>query len=327
VMSISYFKDTKTVFTIHNLNYQGRTGIEVLSTGGLSKDSLRSLAIDARDGDINFMVQGIINADAVNTVSPTYAREMRLKSYGAGIAKVICRNKRKIIGILNGIDTEFFNPAANKLIKQKYNIKTLNKKTANKLYLQKLLRLPIDGQIPVIGFISRLVWQKGVDLITEKLLSDIEAQFVFLGQGHKQYERYLRNLASRFPRKVSVNIKFDAKLAQAIYGGADIMLIPSRFEPCGLVQMIAMRYGTVPIVRATGGLKDTVIDYNKRQANGFTFKEISAKALIKILQKALDIYYNHPKIWRQLQINGMSQDFSWSNSALEYFKLYKKLLE
>jgi starch synthase len=324
-LQISYFKDTKTVFTIHNLNYQGKTDIEVLSTGGLTKDSLKSLSQDARDGDINFMVQGIINADAVTTVSPTYAKEIKTSAYGAGIEKVIGANRHKISGILNGIDTDVFNPARDKDIKQKYSASSLKKKIVNKNYLQNLSKLKTGKNKAVVGFISRLVWQKGLELITEELIRDLDAQFVFLGSGHAQYETQLKNLAKKYPGKVSVNLKFDSKLAQMIYAGADIFLMPSRFEPCGLVQLIAMRYGTIPVIRATGGLADTVKNYREKKANGFTFKDFDSGVLFNTLHKALRIYYNEPKLWRELQLNGMREDFSWDKPAKEYVKLYKKV--
>jgi len=333
-----YFKNTKTLYTIHNLNYQGKTEIEILKTGNLSKDSLKSLSKDAQDGDINFMVQGIINADLVNTVSPTYAKEIATSFYGAGLEKVIRNNKRKFSGILNGIDIDLFNPTVDKMIRKKYSTKSLNKKIKNKLYLQKKLDLKKEKNIPIVSLVSRLVWQKGFELITKDLI-DLNCQFVFLGTGQKKYENYIKKLAKKYPDKVSANIMFDIKLAQEIYAGSDIFLMPSRFEPCGLGQMIAMRYGTVPVVRKTGGLADTVGNFqlsrNKLQINsklqisksktGFVFEKFEAKSLENALKNALKVYYDYPEVWRQLQINGMKQDFSWNKSAKEYLKLYKKL--
>ncbi|MFH1677671.1 MAG: glycogen/starch synthase [Patescibacteria group bacterium] len=321
----TFYKNIKSVFTIHNLNYQGKSEIKILSTGNLTEHSLKSLSQDAKDGDINFMVQGIINADAVNTVSPTYAKEITTPIYSAGLDKVIKQNKNKIIGILNGIDIDFFNSTTDKFIKQKYSIETLNKKVLNKLALQKQLGLPQDENIALVGFISRLAWQKGVELITDKLINS-KCQFVFLGTqiGGKQYENQLKKLAKKYPDKVSAQIKFNTKLAQQIYAGSDIFLMPSRFEPCGLGQMIAMRYGTVPIVRKTGGLADTIINYQlsiinyQFKSTGFIFKKFDEISLHKALQKALKIYYQHPKIWRQLQINCMKKDFSWNKSAKKY---------
>jgi len=317
VRSLGY----KTLYTIHNLNYQGKSEIEVLSTGNLTADSLKSLTEDARDNDINFMVQGIINAGLVNTVSPTYAKEIAISVYGAGLEKIIRQNKNKIFGILNGIDVDFFNPAVDKNIKYKYSIKTIKNKTKNKLYLQKLLGLPVDKNIAVVGFVSRLAWQKGIELITEDIIKDSNCQFVFLGTGQPEYEKQLKKIAKKYPKKVSARIEFDIKLAQMIYAGSDIFLMPSRFEPCGLGQMIAMRYGSVPIVRTTGGLKDTV---DKKV--GFSFKEFSSLALKKEFTKALKIYYDKPRKWLSLQKNCLKKDFSWNRSAREYLQLYKKLV-
>jgi starch synthase len=334
-----FLKNTKTIFTIHNLNYQGKSDIEVLKTGNLKKNSLKSLSRDARDGDINFMVQGILNADLVSTVSKTYAKEITTSFFGAKLDNIIKKRKKDLSGILNGIDTEFFNPATDKFIKQKYSLKNLDKKIKNKLALQKKLGLPQDKNIALAGLISRLVWQKGLELFTKKF-SQLNCQFVFLGTGSKKYEALLKKLAKEYPDKFKAIIGFDEELAHQIYAGADLFLMPSRFEPCGLGQMIAMRYGTVPVVRQTGGLADTVTPLTKinspslrrrglgevKKSTGFAFKNFNSNALYNKLNKALSIYYNKPKIWRQLQINGMKKDFSWDKSAKEYLKLYKKLV-
>ncbi|MFH1822280.1 MAG: glycogen/starch synthase [Patescibacteria group bacterium] len=317
--SDQFYKNIKILYTIHNLNYQGKSEIEVLSTGNLNKKSLPSLTKDARDGDINFMAQGIINSNLVNTVSPTYAKEITTSIYGAGLERVIKASKNKISGILNGIDIIFFNPAIDKNIKENYNLKTLNKKVENKLALQKKLGLPVNKKIPLVGFISRLVWQKGVELIDKNLLK-LDCQYVILGTGQREYEKLLQKLEKKYPQKLSVNLMFDIKLAQQIYAGSDIFLMPSRFEPCGLGQMIAMRYGTVPIVRSTGGLSDTI-----DSKVGFRFSEFKVEALRKVLSQALEIYHNKPKKWKTMQVNGMKKDFSWNKSAKEYLKLYKKL--
>lgn len=318
VSSYAYFKNIKTVFTIHNLNYQGKSEIEILSTGNLTKKSLRSLSKDAQDGDINFMVQGILNADIINTVSKTYAKEITTSFYGASIDNIIKKRKKDLYGVLNGIDVGFFNPATDKYIKQKYSVKTFDKKIINKLALQKKFGLPQDKNIALIGFVSRLVWQKGIELITEDAVKNSNCQFVILGTGQPQYEKYLTKLSKKYTDKFSAQIKFDIKLAQQIYAGADMFLMPSRFEPCGLGQMIAMRYGAPPIVRATGGLADTV-----SSRVGFSFKEFSADSLKRAIKRALNVYYNQPKKWRQLQANGMKKDFSWDKSAKEYLKIYK----
>ena len=315
-----FLKGIRTLFTIHNFKYQGQTEIEVLSTGNLTKDSLKSLSRDAQDGDINFMVQGILNADLINTVSKTYAKEITTPAHGYGLDNIIRKRKKDLFGVLNGIDTKLFDPATDKFIRQRYSLKSLNNKARNKLYLQKKLGLPQDKKIAVVGFINRLVSQKGLELLTPKLCQ-LACQFVCLGTGWEKYEKHLKDLARRYPNKFSAQIIFDIKLAQQIYAGADMFLIPSRFEPCGLGQMIAMRYGTVPVVRATGGLADTV-----DAKVGFKFKKFSPQTLYNTLEKALGIYYHQPKKWRQLQVNGMKKDFSWGQSAKEYLKLYQKLM-
>ncbi|MBU0637032.1 glycosyltransferase, partial [Patescibacteria group bacterium] len=206
------------------------------------------------------------------------------------------------------------------LIYQKYSLKTLRKKINNKLTLQKQLGLPINKNIALVGLVSRLVWQKGMDLFNEDF-SKLNCQFVFLGTGQEKYEQMLKNLAKKYPKKFSVQLAFDEKMAHLIYAGSDIFLMPSHFEPCGLGQMIAMRYGTIPIVRATGGLADTV-----NNKTGFVFKEYSTKKLYQTLDKALNIFYKNSQQWRQKQENGMKQDFSWDKPAKKYLTLYKKLL-
>jgi starch synthase len=309
----------KTVYTIHNLNYQGKSEIELLSTGNLTKDSLKSLTRDSQDGDINFMVQGIINADGVNTVSKTYAKEIATSTYGAGLERVIKANKNKISGIVNGIDVDFFNPKKDKFIKYRFGTLTLGRKRKNKLNLQKKLGLEVSADIPMAGLISRLAWQKGLELMTEDSYK-LDCQFVFLGTGDKKYENQLKKFAKKYPRKVSANMMFDVGLAQEIYAASDIFLMPSRFEPCGLGQMIAMRYGALPIVRSTGGLADTV-----DSAVGFKFTKFEAKAFEAALKKAIKTFSDKKK-WNSMVKNAMKRDFSWKKSAGEYLKLYQKIL-
>ncbi len=292
-----FFKETKTIYTIHNLANQGATKTK------------------------NYMAEGILNADLINTVSPTYAKEILTKKYGAGLENILAKRKKQLFGILNGIDTGFFNPATDNLIDQKYSLKNLEKKAVNKLALQKQLGLPIDKNTALVGLVTRFVWQKGTELIIEKF-SKLNCQFVFLGTGEKRYEEALLNLAKKYPKKFKILIKFDEGLAHKIYAGSDIFLVPSRFEPCGLTQMIAMRYGSVPVARLTGGLADTV---NKK--NGFTFINFTSSEFYKALDRALKIYYENKKLWLQLQSSGLKQNFSWDKSAHEYLKLYKKLLK
>lgn len=316
-----YFKNTKTIYTIHNLNYQGNSEIEILKTGNLTKDSLKTLTRDAQNGDINFMVQGILNAGLVTTVSKTYSKEIMTSTYGAKLDNIIKKRKKDLYGIVNGIDVLFFNPAKDKNIKKRYTSKTIKNKTTNKTYLQKKLGLPVNKDVPLVGIIMRLAWQKGIELFTEKFM-DLNCQFVVLGTGQEKYEKKLKVLEKKYPNKFSAQIMFDIKLAQQIYAASDIFLMPSRFEPCGLGQMIAMRYGAVPVVRATGGLKDTV-----DLKTGFRFNKFETDDFYVALSRAINVYYKKPRDWKKLQINGMKKDFSWDKSAKEYLKLYRKLVK
>lgn len=337
VSNDDFFKRTKTIFTIHNFNYQGKSSPRVLSTGNLKKDSLDSLKKDVEDGDVNFDVQAILNADFITTVSPTYAKEITTKEYGVGLERLIIKRKKqnKLLGIINGIDVDYFNPGTDTSIHNKYDFRDVKKKRENKIFLQKKLDLPVDKDIPVVGLVSRLVWQKGIDLITDNF-SKLNCQFVFLGTGFKDYEKHLTDLAKKYPDKFSTNIMFDIKFANQIYAGSDIFLMPSRFEPCGLGQMIAMRYGTVPVVRSTGGLIDTVPSLTKKEeffcgvggvkAKGFSFKDLSGDALYKELNRAIKIYSNRKRLWNKIVLNGMKEDFSWDNSAKKYLDLYRDVI-
>jgi len=330
----NFFAQTKTLYTIHNLANQGITDPKIIDFSGVDPN-LKNVSDDAKDGDINFMVQGILASDLINTVSRRYAKEILHYYQGAGLDNILKKRKKDLYGILNGIDTDFFNPEKDKFIYRKYSIKTLEKKNENKIFLQKKLGLWPNKETALVGLVSRLVWQKGIELISDDF-SHLNCQFVFLGTGQKEYEKHLEKLAKKYPHQFSAQIMFDVKLAQQIYASSDIFLMPSRFEPCGLGQMIAMRYGTIPVVRETGGLADTVTNFkpnNKlsifnvkaKKANGFSFKNFNSNALYKTLDNALDVYYNAPKQWHKLQVNGMRHDFSWNKSAREYLKLYNKL--
>jgi starch synthase len=315
-----FFKDIKTVFTIHNLNYQGKQKPTILEKVNHDIDKLAPVVNDLKDGDINFMVQGILSFDIVTTVSPTYAKEILTKEFGVGLENILKKRKRSLHGIINGLDMDVFNPMTDKNLPFNYDKKTIKQKSKNKMWLQKKYDLPVDESKALVGFVSRMVWQKGVDLISEEVVKNLDCQFIILGTGEERYHKHLKKLAKKYPDKFSAQIQFSVEIAQQIYGASDIFLVPSRYEPCGLTQMIAMRYGSVPVVRATGGLKDTV-----SKKVGFVFKKFTSKELQKSLQQALNIYYKKPKKWKKLQTNGMKTDFSWKVSAKEYLKLYKKL--
>ena len=315
-----FFKNVKTIFTIHNLNYQGKQKPTILDKVDHDIDKLASVADDIKDGDINFMAQGILSSDLVTTVSPTYAKEILKPELGVGLDNILRKRKKDLRGIINGIDMDIFNSATDKNLKFNYDLKNLNNKIKNKTWLQKKVGLPVDENKVLVGFVSRLVWQKGIDLITDEMVKKLDCQFVILGTGEERYEKHLKKLAKKYPDKFSAQVTFSVEMAQQIYAASDMFLVPSRYEPCGLTQMIAMRYGSVPVVRATGGLLDTV---NKR--NGFVFKKFKSEELQKTLQRAINIYQNKPKIWQKIQINGMQEDFSWDKPAKEYVKLYKSL--
>jgi len=313
-----------TMLTIHNLRYQGKTKTAVIKNQ--FPEAWQKFSFWPNSQQINFLRLAIQEADYVTTVSPTYAREITRPAYGEGLEKELRRKGKNLVGILNGLDTDLFNPQKDKNIFCRYSATSLAKKKKNKLALQKELGLPEQEDILLVGLVSRLVFQKGIDFVPENL-GDLKAQFVFLGTGEKKYEDYLKSLEKKYPQQVRAKIMFDLKLASQIYAASDLFLMPSRFEPCGLGQMIAMRYGAVPLVRKTGGLADTVRPYapRARKATGFVFTRQTQPACYNALKRASRLFYCQPKIWQNLQKNGLQQDFSWHSSAQEYFSLYQKL--
>jgi starch synthase len=303
----------KTVLTIHNLANQGIINDQLVSW--LNSNILSSEKIGSQ---FNLLALGIKYADKITTVSESYTKEILTPLYGCGLEVVLGKYKQKLVGIVNGIDIKAFDPATDNNIKKKYSIGSLKLKACNKVALQKLAGLNTDPTIPLFGLVSRFVEQKGLDLITERIIK-LPAQYVFLGAGDPTIEGQLLNMASK-NNNFRVIKGFDAKLAQLIYAGADFFLMPSRFEPCGLGQLIAMRYGTLPIVRRTGGLKDTVT-----KDVGLVFNKPSATVLYKTIQKALTDIYAQPKTFKQMKMTAMKQDFSWSKSAFKYAKIYSEL--
>jgi len=316
----------KTLLTIHNLASQGISNFNILKYAELENSNLPAILEDRLDDDqINMLKLGILSADLINTVSPSYSEEILTKEYGAGLESYLKRRKNDLFGILNGIDENLFNPNQDDALKKKYNAKNiiLGKKV-NKEYLQKKLSLRSDKNIPLFGLVSRLVQQKGIDVLVEaigKIINKKDFQIVVLGSGQKKIENELINLAKKYPDRISVNIKYDAKFARQIYAGCDFFLMPSNFEPCGLGQMIALKYGTLPIVRLTGGLKDTIVNLR----NGFTYQNQKSENLVKAIQTAINIFENKKKMQDMIRY-GIKQDFSWKQSAKKYIKLYKKLM-
>lgn len=321
-----------SIFTIHNLANQGKWGAdEVLGFLGLDAVNEPSLGLRDRDGDFNVIGQGIAGADLITTVSPQYAQEILTPEFGAGLELDLAKRQGQLSGILNGIDVDRFNPATDNLLPERYSAGAWVKKSANKRALQKECSFSVEPEAPLLGFVGRLTDQKGIDLIAPIAdeLVGAGCRLVILGTGLPEYEAMAKQIAARHPQSISTTIGFDLRLAQLIYAGSDIFLMPSRFEPCGLGQMIAMRYGTVPVVRAVGGLKDTVPDYtlNPAQGRGFSFKAFSPAALMEATTRALRLYRDNPKAWAELGRRIMAIDFSWEQSARAYLALYKQILQ
>jgi starch synthase len=320
---------TASVFTVHNLAYQGEFDFEVLRYAGLP-DSLFTYDKLEFFGRMCFMKGGLVFSDMVNTVSKTYAEEIQTPEYGARLEGLLrhLASIGRLTGIVNGIDYEVYNPATDPNIAANFSADSLDGKAKCKTDLQKRSDLP-KSKNPVIGIISRLADQKGFDLIeqaAEQLMS-MPLQLILLGTGDPRYEQLFRDLEAKYPKKLKAHIGFDAILAQAIYAGSDMFLMPSRFEPCGLGQLMSLRYGTIPIVRSTGGLADTIQDYQPRtgKGNGFAFAEYSADAMMDAVRRAAAVYDDAEK-WRHLVIAAMKCDYSWNASAKRYVDLYKQAM-
>ncbi|NLU25563.1 MAG: glycogen synthase GlgA, partial [Hungateiclostridium thermocellum] len=325
---LDFYKDIKTVFTIHNLKYQGIFPKEVFGEVlGLPWDYFHADGIEFYD-KVNYLKAGIVYSDIITTVSKTYAEEIKTDFFGENLNNVLRKRSNDLYGILNGIDMEENDPAVDNRIFANYSVDNLEGKLTNKQMLQKSLGLQERIDIPLIGIISRLVAQKGFDLIDYVMdeILKMDIQFVLLGAGEYRYEQMFRYYQEKYPGKISVNLKYDAVLAQRIYAGADMFLMPSLFEPCGLSQMFSLRYGTIPIVRETGGLKDTITPYNDitHEGNGFTFSRYNAHDMLYAIKEAVHYYY-HRSTWTYLMKKGMTTDFSWEKSAKEYLELYEKL--
>lgn len=320
------YSGVKTVFTIHNIEYQGKAPLEFFqNVVGLDPYWLGVLRFD---DCVNFMKGAIETSDAVTTVSRTHAEEIQYQYFAHGLADILRNNAYKLSGIVNGINTEIFNPATDPALPQNFSAADLSGKAVCKAALQKELGLDENPDVPMIAMVTRLVGHKGIDLL-KYLMDDLmrwNIQLVILGTGDPMYEDFLRRCAEYNPKKLSVNLRFDSGLASRIYAGADIYLMPSRSEPCGLSQLIAMRYGTVPLVRETGGLKDTVppLDPTTMQGAGFTFKSYNAYDMLDAITRCVTFYYDREG-WKTLQRNIMAYDSSWEKPAAEYMALYQRL--
>ena len=321
------YENIKTVLTIHNIQYQGVYGEELIDNV-VGIDHAHKNLIEY-DGAVNLMKAGIECANAVTTVSPSYAKEILDPWYSHGLDTILRERSYKLRGILNGIDVENYNPETDKDVFKNYSADNMRGKAVNKRELQKLLGLPEKKDTPVMGMVTRLVSHKGLDLckaVLDELLATTDIQLVVLGSGDYQYEEFFRGLAQRYPDKVGLCLGFIPDLARKIYAGSDMFLMPSKSEPCGLSQMVALRYGTIPIVRETGGLRDSVRDSGDGEGNGFVFSSYNAHDMLHAIRRAVE-GYNDKKGWPILVKRAMDSDNSWGKSANDYIKMYKEVLK
>ncbi|MDN5954928.1 MAG: glycogen synthase GlgA [Lactobacillus sp.] len=327
---VDAYRGIKTVLTIHNLEFQGKYNAKTLpGFFNMGYDWFDS-GIVRQSGDVNWMKTGILYADRVTTVSPSYAREIQTPEFGQGLDGILRMCSHKVTGILNGIDFKRYNPETDPDIKANYNVRKLRKKVQNKIALQKELGLKRAAHIPLIGMVTRLTAQKGCQLLVDELdnILQFNVQVAILGNGDPFYEHALSEIAKRHPGKMSLTLAFDTKLAQRIYAGADSFLMPSAFEPCGLSQLIALHYGTLPVVHQIGGLADTVwvYDKTKNEGTGFGFKEFSGYQMVQAIKKMLAAY-GEKDIWFKMQRTAMKSDFSWHKSASDYQWMYGELVD
>ena len=329
--SDNFYAGIKTVFTIHNMKFQGRWKIkEVADVTGLPEHIFNSGELEFY-GEANYLKGGIVYADEITTVSPTYADEICTPEGGEGLDGLMLERRRHLRGIVNGIDYDVFNPMKDTYLDKHFSVRELSGKVVNKRQLQEKYGLAVDKDVMLIGIVSRLTNQKGFDLVAyvmEEMLSTMNVQFIVQGTGEQQYEEMFNYFHGRYPQKLGVYIGYSEENAHEIYAGCDAFLMPSLFEPCGLSQLMSMRYGTLPIVRETGGLKDTVVPYNEYEntGDGFSFANYNAHDMLHVIKYALDVFENHKDRWQEMMQRAMRHDFSWKASAKEYEKLYDMLL-
>ncbi|MBC7319779.1 glycogen synthase GlgA [bacterium] len=323
---VKYYWDKKqvgTLFSIHNLAYQGLCERDMFIYSGLPEVAFNPEGVEFY-GKFNIMKSGIVYSDMINTVSPTYAEEIKTPEFGCGLDGLLRSRSDVLVGILNGIDEDEFNPQIDRYLPVRFSVDSLEKKEENKRFLLSELGLIYDRNIPVVSFIGRLWEQKGIDIILQAIpeLMSRNIYLIILGTGSEYYHQVLSQFKEQYPDKVSVNLKFDNRLAHLIYGGSDFLLMPSRFEPCGLGQMIAMKYGTIPIVRGVGGLKDTV----RENDTGFVFFDYTYNALIESVDRAINLYNDRDRL-EKMRKRIMLEDYSWGNSAKKYLDVYDRILK
>lgn len=325
----SFFSESRTVFTIHNLAYQGLFPDQSMAISGLPRELFSMEGLEYY-GKMNFLKGGIVFSDAITTVSEKYSHEIQTKEYGYGLEGVLQNRAKDILGILNGVDYEEWSPENDTHLAANYDLNDLSGKRKCKLELLELFELDRSENAPLIGIISRLAAQKGFDILAEAVEELIESgvSLILLGTGDKTYEKQFAELGEKHRGHFGVKIAFDNALAHKIEAGADMFLMPSRYEPCGLNQMYSMRYGTIPVVRATGGLDDTIKEFDARsgKGNGFKFAEYSSGALVEAVKRAMRVYEKRD-VWLGLMKNAMEEDFSWNRSALRYEKVYWQILQ
>ena len=321
------YEHIKTSFTMHNIQYQGTYGMELINEVLGLRPQDRGLI--EYDGDVNFMKAAIETANRVTTVSPSYADEILDPWYSHGLDTIVRPRKWKLSGMLNGIDTDLYNPETDMDIFKNYSAADFSAKAENKRALQELLGLPQRADVPLMGMVTRLAGHKGLDLVKavlDELLATTDIQMVVLGSGEWQYEEFFKQMAAKYPDKFALKLGFIPSLSRKIYAGSDLFLMPSKSEPCGLSQMIALRYGSIPIVRETGGLRDSIHDSGDGAGNGFTFANYNAHEMLYTIRRALEGYAK-PDGWKILVKRAMECDNSWGKSANEYIKLYKAVLK
>ena len=314
-----FYKNTRTIFTIHNIGYQGLFSKEEFGKLGLDWKFFNMETLEFY-GKINLLKGGIVFSDIINTVSPTYGKEIQTKEFGYGLEGILTKRKNDVFGILNGLDYSIWNPKGDKFISKNYSLENIKDKNKSKADLQGICKLPVKTDVPLFGIVSRLAEQKGFDILADAIekICKMNLQLVILGTGDLKYHVILEDIVKKYPKIISLHLKFDDELAHKIYAGSDVFLMPSKYEPCGLGQLISMSYGTIPLVFKTGGLADTVTEND-----GFVFDKYKKEDLLKTIDKAIKAFKDKKK-WLRIMQRAMQNNFSWKESAKKYLALYEK---